>query len=110
MISFRYCISVDLRLQAVRNRINDLCVTGDQNELAAVIFMNTTNSNKEAENIDRIFVHRVLGSMDAEYVKQLDELLAAGDIKTELNETLGGSGTCNWAELFFLIHRTLTYS
>src|SRR5262249_4987773 len=94
-----------IALKALRNRINDLCVIGDLNELAIVIFINTLNSNKDAENIDRIFVHRPMGNLDAEYVKELDALLASGmilqigthhdliildDIKSTLEETLGG--------------------
>ncbi|KAI1729274.1 ku70/Ku80 beta-barrel domain-containing protein [Ditylenchus destructor] len=97
-------------LEGVRNQLNYICCSGDQNEYAGVIFINTSNTNKEAENIDCIYVHRPLGSLDAEYVKELDSLIKSDNIVAELSPALGESGTCNWAEVLFLIQRLLTYS
>lgn len=38
------------------------------------------NTNKEAENIDCVFVHRSIGNLDADYVKELDSYLKAGNL------------------------------
>uniref|UniRef100_A0A915DME7 Ku70/Ku80 N-terminal alpha/beta domain-containing protein n=1 Tax=Ditylenchus dipsaci TaxID=166011 RepID=A0A915DME7_9BILA len=97
-------------LEAVRNQISYMCCSGDLNEMAGVIFINTSNTNKEAENIDCMYVHRSLGTLDAEYVKELDSLLKADDMVAKLAPTLGESGTCNWAEVLFLCQRLFTYS
>lgn len=93
----KYC-----SLKTVRDQINQQCCTGDANELGSVIFFNTTQSKTTRENIDCIYVHRELGTMDADYVKRMDEILSKEDLLAEMQPELGNSGTCEWSDLILV--------
>lgn len=92
--------------------MNQICCTGDLNELAAVIFVNTGNAkqNDEENPAECIYVHRELGTMDAEYVKGLDTILDKENLKKELQPLLGNSAICNWTDVFFQCQKTLKHS
>ncbi|KAL3068331.1 hypothetical protein niasHT_030622 [Heterodera trifolii] len=98
-----------MALQAVRNQISDICCMGNWGEMCAVVFANTERTNDKAENIDNMFVFREMGTMDAEFVKGLDDLLSGSDLRQSLDTFLGGSGICNWAELLYLCQKLLRY-
>uniref|UniRef100_A0A914HB12 Ku domain-containing protein n=1 Tax=Globodera rostochiensis TaxID=31243 RepID=A0A914HB12_GLORO len=102
-----YCFR--MALQAVRNQISDICCMGDSGELCAVMFANTERTNDKAENIDNMFLFREMGTVDAELVKELDNVLCQDGSRLSLDPLVGGSGVCNWAELLYLCHKLLRY-
>jgi hypothetical protein len=80
---------------------------------------------KNAKDLEYIYVHMELGVcnnclniydknyskvIDADYVKQLDEILATKNMKNELQPTLGESAMGDWSQIFYLIQSTLQFS
>jgi uncharacterized protein YqgV (UPF0045/DUF77 family) len=68
--------------------------------------------NWEFVIIVSIFTTKITHSkvIDADYVKQLDEILATKNMKNELQPTLGESAMGDWSQIFYLIQSTLQFS
>ena len=105
----------EIALKVVRDQMNFVCLSSDLREMVGIIFFNTGKTNKDSKALDNIFVYRnildydekgFMKALDADSVKQLDELIKNKEDREKfLNETLGGSGTCDYLQFIWLIRR-----
>jgi len=105
----------EIALKVVRDQMNFICVSADLREMIGIIFFNTGKTNKDSKALDNIFVYRnildydekgFMKALDADSVKQLDGLIKnEKERKKFVEETLGGSGTCDYLQFIWLVRR-----
>uniref|UniRef100_A0A914RQG7 Ku70/Ku80 N-terminal alpha/beta domain-containing protein n=1 Tax=Parascaris equorum TaxID=6256 RepID=A0A914RQG7_PAREQ len=93
--------------EIIRLQLVNKAVTSTE-EYTAVIFINTANSSN---NVDNVVVWQDVAPINADRVKQVDELLRSEDISSAFIDICGGHGKCDYSDLLFLcIKRTTTHS
>uniref|UniRef100_F1KX68 ATP-dependent DNA helicase 2 subunit 1 n=1 Tax=Ascaris suum TaxID=6253 RepID=F1KX68_ASCSU len=94
-------------LKIIRLQLVNKAVTSSE-EYTAIVFINTTNNS---HNVDNVVVWQDVAQINADRVKQVDELLRSDDILSTFTDICGGHGKCDYSDVLFLcIKRITTHS
>uniref|UniRef100_A0A914C2R6 Ku domain-containing protein n=1 Tax=Acrobeloides nanus TaxID=290746 RepID=A0A914C2R6_9BILA len=94
-----------IALKGIREQINYLCCAGDLQEYSVLMFINTAQTNDDAHHQDSIYVHRAMNNMNADWVREIDGWIASDNIRDTMYDIVGGSGSCNYIDVFFILKK-----